>query len=307
MRNSGLIVVFAGLFGCGGDGTSAPELLEGFVPDPPAAGEVQILTPIYRDLQPGSDVTLCTYIDFDVDRDLDVVNYDAFQSPLGHHVLLYAVEQAQAPNTHPCTEEDMVNSRYLGGGGADSPPAYLPEGIVHRVKAGSQLMIQTHWINSTDNPISGQGAFNIELVDASPDHTVADLFTAVTTDIALAPGPGSAHAECVMAEDMQFFLVGGHEHWRGTHIRITHTPAAGTPTVIYEHDWRSEYESNPPRNLFTEQEPFVMRAGDTVSVDCDYMNETASTVRFPQEMCIMWGYYFPADREINCIDGVWPQ
>jgi hypothetical protein len=77
--------------------------------------------------------------------------------------------------------------------------------------------------------------------------------------------------------------------------------------VIYETDWRYEYESNPPRNIYSLEEPFVLRAGDRVTADCEYVNGTADVVRFPQEMCIMWGYFYPADRKINCIDGVWPQ
>src|SRR5262245_22237566 len=146
MRKNGLgIVLLAGLLGCGGEGTSGPELLEGFTPTPPTTGQIQLVTPIIEDIQPGADVTLCTYLDFDDAEGFDITNYQAFQSLNNHHNILYSVTNRQAPNTHPCTEEDMLQSRYLGGGGGDAPPQYLPAGIVFRVGAGTQLMIQTHW------------------------------------------------------------------------------------------------------------------------------------------------------------------
>src|SRR5688572_10722528 len=213
MRKLAIVMTLTAV-SCGG-GESRVELLDGFTLPPPVTGEVQLVTPIIRGIEPGADITLCTYIDFDVDHDQDIVNYAGFQSQFGHHVILYSVGQAQAPNTHECTEEDMINGRYLGGGGADSPPQYLPDGIVLRMRAGSQLMIQTHWINTTDEIIDGQGAFNVELVDSSPDAQVADLFTNVTTDIRISPGVGtvgSARAECTLGSDMQFFLMGGHAH-----------------------------------------------------------------------------------------------
>ena len=50
-----------------------------------------------------------------------------------------------------------------------------------------------------------------------------------------------------------------------------------------------------------------MHAGDTFTVDCTYLNTTGGAISFPKEMCVGYGYYFPATAEIDCVDGAWPQ
>jgi hypothetical protein len=303
MRHAAVLAVV--LVGCGSDG---PEVLDGFDVPAPKPGEIQLLSPIVEDIAPGADITLCHYIDFEADRDYDISDYQGFQSGGGHHVLLYTVANHKPPQTKPCTEDDMLNARYLAGGGAEGGKPEIPEGIVMRLKKGSQLLIQTHWINATDFPLRGQGAFNIEMGPASPASIVADLFTVVSTEISIPPSSaGSTRGDCALGRDMSFFALGGHEHYRGTHVSITHTPLGGTPKMIYDHAWADHYESDPPRLQFTREAPFVGKHGDRFTIDCQYYNDTSETITFPLEMCVMFGYYFPADGEIDCIDGLWPQ
>jgi hypothetical protein len=308
------VILLAVLLAVGCDGGPAdtaepgPEMLPGFDPPTPESGEIQIVSPIVEGIAPGSDITLCHYIDFETDQVYDIVDYHGFQSTFGHHVILYQVVNRQPPGTHVCTEQDMANSRYLAAGGSESGRAELPEGIVLRVDAGAQLLIQTHWINTSDSPASGQAAFNVKWGPSSPDNVVADLFTIHTSDIDLQPkSTGSARAECVMQREMQFFSLGGHQHWRGSHVSITHTPAGGEPRMIYDVDWSPHFESDAPRNSYTREEPFVAAAGDKFTIDCQYANTDDRRVRFPEEMCVMFGFYFPAERELICGDGRWPQ
>src|SRR5262245_61854494 len=160
MRNGllGILVVV----GCASD--NGVELIPGFSPPPPGPDGIQLIIDPIRDIQPGTDVTLCTYLTYRTDRDYDIYNYAGFQSKdAAHHVILYAVSQTKPADTHVCTEDDMINGRYLAGGGAESPPVELPEGIVLRMPANTQLMIQTHWINASDKPIDGQAAFNLDV------------------------------------------------------------------------------------------------------------------------------------------------
>ena len=294
------------LSGCGGSEESAPPLPEGWQIPPPGEGQVQILADEVT-VEPGADVTLCHYIDYAITADQDITDYAGFQSHGGHHVILYAVANEQEAGTHECTETDMLIARYLAGGGAEAGRPEIPEGIALRVHEGSQLMIQTHWINATSETIRGQAGLNVTMGPASADNVEADLLTVVSTQIAIPPASaGSAAAECVMQQDMSFFALGGHEHWRGTHVSITHTPVGGQPTQIYDHDWTPHYEADPPRLAYTKEDPFVVKTGDRFTLDCDYFNETQDQLGFPTEMCVFWAFYYPATREINCVDGVWP-
>jgi hypothetical protein len=63
---------------------------------------------------------------------------------------------------------------------------------------------------------------------------------------------------------------------------------------------------NTPLVKFTNDAPYTFAAGDTYGVDCTYENSTGAPIPFPSEMCVAYGYYFPATQEIDCVDGHWP-
>lgn len=307
MRNKFLVAVLV-LAGCATNGNKV-ELIDGFNPPAPGASSIQFIIPPIRNIPPGADETFCTYLDYRADKDMDIVDYQGYQSKIAaHHELLYAVDNKEPSGTHICNEDDMINARYLAGGGEESPPLQLPEGIVIRLPAHTQIMIQTHWINATDSAVDGQAAFNVHVEDPSPDHITSQLFTVATTQLTLPVGAGTGHAECTVQRDMSFFLMGGHEHEWGTHVRMTVTPSGGQPTMIYDTPWEASYQFNPPRNSYTKDAPFQMHAGDKLSVDCDYDNTTGATLQFPKEMCVGFGYWFPSGStpEIDCVDGQWP-
>lgn len=301
------ILVSLLLVGCASDDGDG-KFIDGFRPPPPGDGEIQFIAPPVRNIEPGKDITICAYLDERVASDLDIFEYHGYQSTLGaHHTILYAVQQTQAANAHECTEDDMVNSRYLGGAGADTPPAVLPEGVVFRMPGNTQLMIQTHWINASDKPIDGQGAFTLKVTDPKPEHQTAQLFTVPNTNLSLPVGVGSAFTECRVREDMNVFLLGGHMHEWGTHVKITHTPASGSgANVVYDHGWAPEDIFAPPLNNYTTANPFVLHKDDKVRVDCTYNNTTGAPLLFPSEMCVAFTYAYPMTKQIDCVDGNWP-
>jgi len=53
--------------------------------------------------------------------------------------------------------------------------------------------------------------------------------------------------------------------------------------------------------------PMTVRAGETLAVDCAFSNPGSDDLGFPTEMCNGFGFYFPAERQIDCVDGVWPE
>ena len=306
MRTLLLCVLVAG--GCTSSKGSSVELIKGFDPPAPGPDGIQLIIPPIRGIAPGVDETLCTYLDYRTDKDYDIYNYEGFQSKdASHHALLYAVSQNKPSDTHICTEDDMLNGRYLAGGGAEAPALQLPEGIVIRMPANTQLMIQTHWINASDQPVDGQAAFNLDVEKPDPSHVNSQLFTVVSTDFQLPVGVGHAGTECTSQADMSFFLMGGHEHEWGTHVKLTYTPSGGQDKVIYDQPWASSFQFNPPRNAYTKDAPFTVHKGDKLAIACDYNNNTGAPISFPKEMCVGWGYFFPADGEIDCVDGSWPK
>jgi hypothetical protein len=294
-------------------GNSGPELLAGFTPPAPAAGQIQIISPIVRDIKAGQDITLCSYLPLDqaLDQTWDITASSGIQSMIAsHHSVLYMVQSERPVDTHECNDDDMVNSAYLagaGGGDAGGVVDQIPDGIAFRVEAKRQLMIQTHWINATDKPVDGQAAYLLTVTQPSDSHQLAQLFTWSNTSVDL-PAGQAAHAgtSCTVQRDMSFFRLGGHAHEHGTHVAMTWAQGQTAATTFYDYPWQRSYTFAPPTLNYTREQAMVVHAGDTLTVACDYNNDTSSDIVFPLEMCTGFGFYFPGTAQFDCTDGQWP-
>ncbi len=298
------------VIGCGTDGSTVDgePLIDGFNPTAPKSDEMQIISPEIYGIEPGADINLCSYIDKRLVDELDILSYEGYQSGVGgHHTILYAVTLQEAANTHECNEDDMINARYLAGAGPDSPPSLLPPGVVFRMPATTQLMVQTHWINATDQPIDGQSAFNLKVTKPKPEHKLASLLTVGTTMFTLPMGAGSTSAECIVEEGpFNVFTLGGHMHEWGTYAKITLDQGSQAGSMLWESEWNEEMQFNPPLNQYPTEAPLVLNAGDKLRIDCEYHNDTGSPLPFPREMCVGFQYAYPMTKQLDCMDGNWP-
>lgn len=281
----------------------------GFNPPPLEAGETEYDSPIISQIPPGSDITYCSYLDATITDETDVIHYRVFGSLTSHHAILYAAKQPKPVDTHVCTEDDMVNGRFLAGGGAEGVSAItIPDGLAFRIPANTQLMIQTHWINATQNPVDGQAVAYITAVPSSPSRQTMDLFDVVNTSFTLPAGQvTTATSTCTVQKDLNIFALAGHMHEFGQHFDYKVADAGGANTqMLWSKDWAPEYQSAPPYTVYGQAQPLVLKAGQQVSVTCTWNNTTGNDMAFPREMCVGTSFYFPAtDGEIDCIDGHW--
>jgi len=257
----------------------------------------------------GADITYCTYVDAEVSEDLDILAFQGQQSQFGHHTILYGARARQPPGTHVCSEADMINVRYLAAGGSETGSYQVQEGIAFRLRAGQQLMIQSHFINTGDQDTTGRSWFRVETAPPDSSRQPADLFTVVTTEIEVpAHSAGRASAECPIPSDLTLIALGGHAHEWGRRVSIGRTPAAAgtSPEMLYDQEWNRDRVFDPVINQYAADQPLRLAPGDRLRVDCEYENDTEEALAFPAEMCVAFAFYFPADREIDCVDGVWP-
>ncbi len=280
--------------------------------DPPAAtaGQIQIDSPALPDVGPATDITYCSYLDTTFDKDMDITGYVGFQSKGGHHAILYAARNPQPVGTHVCTNEDMDNGSFLASTGTDTtaPAETIPTNVAFRVKAGTQLYMQTHWINTTAQTLKGnKAALNIDIGPADPSHTIAAEFVAIKVDgLSVPPGTSSQTTECVFQEPMTLYMIGGHEHEHGTEVVIDKV-TNGQVQNLYDKKWSPEFASNTPFVTYSLAQPLTFAKGDSMRVTCSWGNQGTDTYTFPDEMCAGFGYYFPASvGDIYCIDGTWP-
>jgi hypothetical protein len=280
-------------------------LIPGFAPPAPKSDEVQIISPAL-DVEPFSDATYCSYLVNPLPKEVDVVGMISDQSKFGHHITVYDVgPSGKTDDTHKCTDDDMQRARFLGGGGEGSPNVKIPEGLGFRLPAGGHLLVQTHWINTTGDKQRGQAAVNLQYRDPSPDRQIAHTFSAFDSKFEVPPRKqGDATTECKVKKELRLFLLAGHQHEWGSRVSIEQVSGDATK-VLYDEKWSPEYNTNPPRLNFTKDEPLVLKEGDTLRLHCEWNNTTEKSLRFPQEMCVAFGMYFPGTADIDCFDGDW--
>lgn len=299
-------LLVASLFVAACTAERGPELVPGFSPPAPGAGEVQYLSPIVRDIQPGEERIVCSYLDAYVANDVDVAGIAGFSTAGSHHVILYTTSLTQPPDTYPCQDEEMVFLSIVGGTGLDaavSADTALPAGMVRRVKGGNQVVIQSHWLNASDEPIDGQAAFNVKFEPVSPARIATDFLAVMDTGFEVAPGTSKAGVECTFEERANVWQLAGHMHELGTHIRIAYTPKGGTEQVLVDEAWSKTWFD--PRFVDFTHAPLKVQPGDKLAVECEWTNPHPYAVRFPSEMCGAVGQFFPARGRLVCLNGDW--
>ena len=221
--------------------------------------------------------------------------------------MLYAAKQTRDVDTDVCTDDDMVNSRFLAGGGAESVGTItIPDGLAFRIPAGTQLMMQSHWINATGHAVDGQAVAYVTEQPADPSRQVLDLFTVVNTNSMIPAGqPATSSTTCTIKQDLKLFTITGHQHQWGTHVSVQLLDGA-TTQMLWSYDWQPSYQSAPPYTIYGVDQPLNLKAGQQVKVTCSWNNTTANDLGFPTEMCVSPAFYFPAvNGEIDCVDGSW--
>ena len=90
------------------------------------------------------------------------------QTSFGHHAILQYTTTPVEPGTRRCARESLEaqQGQILGGTGGEGNGAIeLPGSVVSEVPAGSQFIINHHWINVSDQATEAQA----EMITIPPD------------------------------------------------------------------------------------------------------------------------------------------
>jgi len=298
--------------GCSGSAESeSPTRPAGVLPEleivPTPAGGIALYTPIIEDIQPGSDVTYCTFTDHVTDSDLFIHTTQGSQSSMGHHSLMFYTQEPEEPHTAPCGGQAMEKLRQiLGGGGGEGTSVWIPpDNVGVLVPAGSQLVIQTHWINVAPEPVDVQAMMVTLPGTDSPDRIAAGTMTVLDL---LFEVPAGAQAEtttqCVFDKDYRMMMTIGHEHEWGTHVRADVTRLSGETQLLFDRPFTPHDVFEPPVDAYPVENALLLAAGDTLQLTCAWDNTTGEALAFPREMCVFFGYTLESG-DARCINGSW--
>jgi hypothetical protein len=303
-------VLIVSAFGCGT--SNGPDYIAGFDPAPAASGYTRFVTPTVTGLAPGANVEYCQWVADPRDAAYDVLDFTGEQSATGHHAVLYATTDTsfKVGDSHICTTDDMLQISFVGAIGGESNggnASKLPDGLFFRVPAGTALMANTHWLNATDKTVEGQAVLDVEFTPASDTRTTADIFANNGDNFSIpANAPLTYDVTCAIPQDLNLAMVTNHMHGDGTsaYSEIIH-PDGTKDMLVADMPWSAEEMFNPNYMRYSVAAPMVAHAGDTYHTHCEWLNQTASAIMFPNEMCAGVGFYFPSNGQLTCNDGGW--
>jgi hypothetical protein len=256
----------------------------------------------------GSSNEWAQWVGGPLDQDYDVLDITGVQSSGGHHALLYAGNEANpAGFTRVWKDVDQLTTRLMGGiGGEGGAKATLPPGVVFRVKKGSYLIVQSHYLNATDRELVGRAALDMKLTPVDPAHRVASIMANTNIEIRLTPRSESTmDVTCLIEKELQFIQIANHMHDYGTSTVTEFIDPAGQHHELKSDlSWSGEWALNPNFTAFPTDQPLVIPAGSTLHTACTWRNTTAEPVAFPAEMCVFFGFILN-DSDIYCQGGKW--
>lgn len=266
-----------------------------------AKNELVVKTPVYD--VPDGESFECFYTDIVTDKDLSVVSAAGTQGPGGHHIIVYYSDEVKDPEHHPCDDAEMANWHQVVGAnglGTGEPAISMPEGLAIKVPAGKQIVLQTHYINTTGKVQQYSDEVNVALATPEEVKAYANLFAVSDMGFQVQPhAQTTSVTQTSVHKDAQIILMGGHMHEHGKQFKLEILDDAGqVQEVLYDEKWSAAYASHPPLLRYTMDAPRLLKKGTRLRQTCVFDNESPDTLKFPTEMCVTFGFYFPDEGEM---------
>jgi hypothetical protein len=252
----------------------------------------------------GEDFFQCFHTSYIAEQELAVIGARGTQATGGHHITVYYTLNVEEPHSKPCDDSEMVEWNQIGAAGSETFDLDFPEGLGVRVPAGSQVVLQSHYINTTLEPITARDEATILL--ARPDELEGFLNDYVVLDTGFSVPPlkqTESVTTCRTPQDVEILRLLGHEHEWGTYFKLEEIDETGTTKrVLHETDWLPEYTSNPPMHRYPREEPLMLIEGTRLRQTCRWNNTEAYALEFPREMCLTYALYYPdAGGRVFCV------
>jgi hypothetical protein len=252
---------------------------------------------------PAGDSFTCFYTDTITDRELNVGDAAGTQGPGGHHITIYYTDTKRDPQYHACNDAEMVAWHQIGGASDGGEPVVpLPVGGAIKVPAGKQIVVQSHYINTTGKAEKVNDGITLQLLDAAKVKEYIG-FWVINDDSFMVPPMASATSvsTCTFKDELKTVLLLGHMHSYGKHYTLERIDGMGNALeTVYDKEWEPQFAGHPPLLTGTLAEPITIPAGASFRQTCTWDNTTTDPILFPREMCITFGYYFPDQGSVFC-------
>jgi hypothetical protein len=302
-----LVATIPNLLACGSE-DPVPEPPPAELLAPPPAGQGVQFKMVTR-LEPGVEAEHCKFVAAPADGMF--VQRDEVRFTQGsHHALLYETPYTSIPTlkedgtsfetdangVFDCSAgatADFAVTKLIGGSQNAQGDSFLsfPEGVAMPVAPGRVLLINAHYINTTAAPIEPDVRINLYTIPEEQVTQEGDILFWYNIFIKVdAQSQSRARMRCKINSDITLMNVQSHMHARGTGYAAM---KVGADPFYTNETWQ-----DVPVKSF--DGGFDLKAGDTLDYYCDYTNTGPAAVlqgaRSTDEMCMLVGSYYPADR-----------
>jgi hypothetical protein len=247
--------------------------------------------------QPG-EIQDCHVFKLDNARGIEVNRLEVLFPEGSHHVHIYRAEESAPDAVYDCFNGiDWTKWSLVLGAQTKSMDWQLPQGVTIPFSAHQQLLVQVHWLNTTEQPVAEKIDIKFHTTEESEEH-LGVLF-GVNQRIDLAPGSRSrVEATCQLPEGAKLHAMMGHFHSHGEGYRVTET--AGNKELYFSPD--------EPQFEFKLWSPaYEVQKGAGLKYECGFFNYSGTRLTWgsdtqTQEHCNMTAYYSPAvDTRSLCL------
>lgn len=306
-------IVFAAalaLAGCRAASPSSSSGTTGGAPLTPPANGFQIT--MQATVKAGSEVLECSWYQMPAQPE-EVIQWRSHFDPGSHHLVLFRTDLTGTPpaaGTFDCNGSDWMNHVRGVAFAAQltSTDITLPAGVSQHFQPNEVILVQSHYLNAGDSPITAHVEVNGYYGDPATITQHAGTLFFYDPFIYVPPRANGATAtlRCPIPADIHLLTAGSHMHKRGISYLANALHADGTSEQLYT---TTSWDAPEPRD-FTDNGTNVLHAGSSIQYTCTYANPDATPyIEGPSaeknEMCMFVGLYYPQlpPSAEFCLDG----
>jgi len=304
MRSAPLLLATLPLFVACGATPDTPTPTVGL--PPPSHGMQLKVAPF--DVPRGTEIQHCYYFKLPSDVDVDVTRIEIAYRSGSHHMNLFKTLKDFPDHDEECfkpmdftTPTNPMGVDLIVGSQSGAFDWKMPEGVGIKLKAKTQLILQTHYVNATTQA-GEKGEVWVNLHTA-PDRSkiTAHVGTMFANNMQINVPPhqsASFTTGCSLPADVNVLAATGHFHSRGKKFSIAACPVdmrTAEPAFYQSKSW-----DEPP--FVALDKPIAIKAGGGLEYTCDFVNDTDQTVVFgpkveTNEHCNLFAYFYPWEED----------
>ena len=253
----------------------------------------------------GQEQMICWVPDLPADVvDRLIKRFETVQGASGHHLVAMKSMIPRAPGeVFDCTTaNNMATIQPLLTSNTENKEGtlnLLTDDFAVRIPAGTQLVMQSHYVNVevSDIVIRDVGTFTYLPAD---EQRIEASYMAINDSSLRIPANNERYShstDCIIDQPMQFAALLGHMHEWGQRIVVEKISPVGTSTIYEVAHWSAQFRDAPPVTHLPLAEPLTADEGDILRVTCEWQNDTGEELTFPKEMCDALFLYYPARPE----------